>query len=105
MIATNPNLRRLDKEPITELDLVDGRQLRSGRETGQVPALEDDPALASPSISILEPIDEEEDEEEPEALDLPEDGMEEEEEEPIQKTKSAEGPLKGVNIKKGSVPE
>jgi len=105
MIVTNPNLRRLDKQPITELDLVDGRQLRSGREKGLVPATADDPALFTPPISMIGTGDTDE-EDEGELSDLPDEGTDEgedSEDRPPVQVPSGEKNLKGVDIKKRSL--
>jgi len=48
MISANINLKRLDKQPVTEIELVNGRQLKTGREQGTIPGANDDNGLVTP---------------------------------------------------------
>lgn len=62
MLAANPNLKRLDKSPVLETELVEARQLRNGREEGTLPGVKDDSRLTAGSISVLD-LDEAQNEE------------------------------------------
>lgn len=53
-MAANLNLRRLDKDPVLETDLVEARQLRNGRDEGSLPGIADDPKLTADSASVLD---------------------------------------------------
>lgn len=53
-MAANLNLRRLDKDPVLETELVEARQLRNGREEGSLPGIVDDPKLTADSASVLD---------------------------------------------------
>jgi len=79
MIAANLNLKRLDKQPVAEMDLVQGRLVRSGRENGTVAPPVDDEGLMTP-----EPEEEEEDGEYEEMEELEYSELEYIEEEPEQ---------------------
>jgi hypothetical protein len=121
MITTNLNLKRLDKEPVTELDIAKGKQLRNGREQGLEPNVEDDPGLETPQFDLLEdgyeaqgeydeePGWEEAQEDSPAnkslqdvpaevVQDTPADVLKDD----LKKRKSSAKNLKGVNIKKRS---
>lgn len=53
-MAANLNLRRLDKDPVLETDMMEARQLRNGRDDGSLPGIVDDPKLTADSASVLD---------------------------------------------------
>jgi hypothetical protein len=106
MIATNTHLKRLDKQPVTEIDAVQGRQINTGREKGVVsPVADDTEAMTPPMPSIAEDDDEEEDGSiEEDFKDIKEDPEPIKEEPKIQSKPppAQEQKQKGLKVKRGS---
>lgn len=107
MIAANPNLKRLDKQPITEIDLVQGRQIRSGREKGILPPVNDDSEVLTPPMPSMEDTMAEEDEEDEDDDDNddgspPPEDPEDQDKDQEPPPRSSGGPEMDVEIRKAS---
>jgi hypothetical protein len=104
MICVNLNLKRLDKQPVTEIELVQGRQILHGRENGTIPQVVDDEGLLTPPVIENEEEDEEEDEADEEENEEEEEGAEVDETDEDEKSDPTdETPANiGVEVKKAS---